>query len=182
MTNILETTIDTIKALVDEKDDQPLHAGEVMGSWIYLAGLELAKTSVQYGINTTTDRELKSLLEEDLQLGNSQRERLHKFLLKEGISLPPSPEDLPHSEPRDVPLGAKLTDDVIANELSLKIASLIMQAATIVTQSIRTDVGVMFLEFQTEKVTFSGKLKQVMRKRGWIRVPPFFVPSGSPHA
>mgnify|MGYP001144279393 CR=1 FL=1 len=49
-------------------------------------------------------------------------------MIKEGITLPPAPEDMPIAEPNSIPLGVKLTDNVIANDLSLKIISLIMRA------------------------------------------------------
>ncbi|MBT2738367.1 DUF3231 family protein [Bacillus sp. ISL-7] len=179
MVNIMETIMDAMKSLTVQDEDQPLHVGEVMACWIYLAGLELAKVSVQAGINTTTDDELKAILEEDMKLGASQRERLHDFMIKEGITLPPAPEDIPKSDPNSIPLGVKLTDDVIANELSLKIISLILRAAGATTESIRTDVGLLFIQFQAEKFAFATRLKHLMRKRGWIKVPPFYVPHGS---
>jgi hypothetical protein len=176
--NIIETIMDAMKSMKMQDEDQPLHVGEVMSCWIYLAGLELAKVSVQAALNTTTDDELRAILEEDMKLGISQRERLHNFMTKEGITLPPSPEDLPQSESNSIPLGVKLTDDVIANELSLKIVSLIMRAAGAASESIRTDVGLLFIQFQTEKFALATRLKHLMRKRGWIKVPPFYVPPG----
>lgn len=179
MVNLLETVMDTLKSMTDQDEGQPLHVGEVMGCWIYLAGLELAKTTVQAGIHTTSDHELKQLLIEDLALGTSQRKTLHEFMLKEGIILPSAPEDMPSSDPDSIPPGAKLTDDVLANELSLKIVSLIMQAASIATEAVRTDVAMMFIRFQAEKYAFAAKLKHSMRKRGWIRVPPFYIPPGT---
>ena len=157
MVNIMETIMDAMKSMTVQDEDQPLHVGEVMGCWMYLAGLELAKVSVQAGINTTTDDELKAILEEDMKLGTSQRERLHDFMIKEGITLPPAPEDMPKSDPNSIPLGVKLTDEVIANELSLKIVSLIMRAAGAASESIRTDVGLLFIQFQAEKLAFATR-------------------------
>ncbi|WP_332635010.1 DUF3231 family protein [Halalkalibacter flavus] len=179
MVNVWETVLDAMKSMTVQDEDQPLHVGEVMACWIYLEGLELAKVAVQAGIHTTTDNELKAILEEDMKLGSSQRERLHDFMIKEGITLPPAPEDMPISDPNSIPLGVKLTDDVIANELSLKIVSLIMRAAGTASESIRTDVGLLFIQFQAEKLAFATRLKHLMRKRGWIKVPPFYVPPGS---
>ncbi|MGQ7889861.1 DUF3231 family protein [Paenibacillus sp. WC2504] len=182
MTNVLEAAIDTIKSLTNEKKPQPLHVGEVMACWFYLAGLELAKVTVQSGINTTNDAELQNMLKEDLELNKNQRERLYTFLLKEGITLPPAHEDMPHSDPNSIPFGVKLKDEVLANELSLKIASLIIRAASTNAESIRTDVGIMFLQFQAEKVMLGAKLKQLMLTRGWIKLPPPFVPPGTEHS
>ncbi|MDQ0861937.1 DUF3231 family protein [Bacillus sp. V2I10] len=179
MVNVWETVMDAMKSMTVQDKDQPLHVGEVMACWIYLAGLELAKVSVQSAINTTEDDELKAILEEDMKLGTSQRKQLHDFMIKEGITLPPAPEDMPISDPNSIPLGVKLTDDMIANELSLKIISLIMKAAGAASESIRTDVGLLFVQFQAEKLAFATRLKHLMRKRGWIKVPPFYVPTGS---
>lgn len=179
MVNIWETVMDAMKSMTNQDKDQPLHVGEVMACWMYLAGLELAKVTVQAGINTTDDDELRSILDEDMKLGTSQRERLHDFMIKEGITLPPAPADMPISNPNSIPLGVKLTDDVLANELSLKIISLIMNAASATSQSIRTDVGLLFVQFLAEKLAFATRLKHLMRKRGWIQVPPFYVPPGS---
>jgi Protein of unknown function (DUF3231) len=179
LVNIFETILDGIKSITDQDENQPLHVGEVMSCWIYLEGLEIAKVSVQAALNTTTDEELLAILKEDLELGTSQRKQLHDFMIKEGITLPPAPEDMPISDPKDIPVGVKLTDDVLANELSLKIISLIMRAAGAASESIRTDVGLMFIQFQAEKYAFAARLKHLMRKRGWIKVPPFFLPPGS---
>ncbi|KQX60753.1 DUF3231 family protein [Paenibacillus sp. Root444D2] len=179
MVGILEAAITTIKSLTDEEKPQPLHVGEVMACWIYLAGLEVAKVTVQAGINTTSDEDLKAILKEDLELNNNQRERLYDFMLKEGITLPPAHEDMPQSDPNSIPLGVKLTDEVLANELSFKIVSLILRAAGANAESIRTDFGLMFLQFQAEKVMLGAKLKQLMMKRGWIKIPPFYIPPGS---
>ncbi|MGX1826243.1 DUF3231 family protein, partial [Heyndrickxia sporothermodurans] len=63
MINVWETVMDTMKSMMNQDKDQPLHVGEVMACWIYMAGLEIAKVSVQAGINTTTDDELKVILE-----------------------------------------------------------------------------------------------------------------------
>ncbi|KKI91943.1 hypothetical protein WQ54_11650 [Bacillus sp. SA1-12] len=181
MVNVWETVMDAMKSMTNQDKDQPLHVGEVMSCWIYLAGLELAKVSVQSGINTTTDKELKAILEEDLKLGTSQRQRLHDFMIKEGIPLPSAPEDMPISDSNSIPLGVKLTDDVLANELSLKIVSLIMRAAGAASESIRTDVGLLFIQFQAEKLAFATRLKHLMRKRGWIKMPPFYVQPSNNH-
>lgn len=54
-----------------------------------------------------------------------------------------------------------------------------MRAAGAASESIRTDVGLLFIEFQAEKFAFATRLKHLMRKRGWIKVPPFYVPPGS---
>lgn len=97
-----------------------------------------------------------------MKLGNSQRERLHDFMIKEGITLPSAPEHMPKSDPNSFPLGVKLTDDVIANELSLIIISLFMRVAGAASESIRTDAGILFIQFQAEKLAFATRLKHLI--------------------
>ncbi|MFC3883815.1 DUF3231 family protein [Bacillus songklensis] len=79
-----------------------------------------------------------------------------------------------------MPLGAKLTDDEIANGVSLKMATAIVNCATGQAQAIRNDLGNIWVEFQIEMLTFGTTLKTLMRKRGWLRVPPYYNPSGAP--
>ncbi|WP_191963100.1 DUF3231 family protein [Virgibacillus necropolis] len=49
------------------------------------------------------------------------------------------------------------------------------------SQCLRTDVALMFLKFQTDKLAIALKTKDLMMKRGWLKVPPFYHPPGSPN-
>jgi hypothetical protein len=42
------------------------------------------------------------------------------------------------------------------------------------------DVGIMFAGFQAEMLKYGASLKTLMRKRGWIKIPPYYVPNGLP--
>lgn len=180
MENVIEAAIHTIKTLFDDEPKSPLHVGEVMSCWIYLGGLQEAKSFVQTAINTTTDMQLKHALEEDIQLCLAQIQHLETFMLSEGITLPPAPESKPQSDPAAVPLGVKFTDDELANLLSIKIVTLIINAAAASSQSIRNDVGLLFAQFQAEKMVIGANVKAMMRKRGWIKIPPYYYPPGAP--
>lgn len=52
--------------------------------------------------------------------------------------------------------------------------------ATVASQSLRTDVALMFLKFQTDKLSLGLKAKELMRENGWLKIPPFYQPPGSP--
>jgi hypothetical protein len=110
----------------------------------------------------------------------TQSRRLKDFMQHEGVPLPPVSEAKPLSDPQAVPLGVKLTDDEIANLISVKIVGAIMTSATAATQSVRNDVGKTFIEFQEEAMIYGIMLKTLMKKRGWIKIPPYYVPPGSP--
>jgi hypothetical protein len=179
MANVLESAVNVIRSMFDDETKEPLHVGEVMACWLYLGGLDEARSFVEAGLNTTTDDELRHAFEEDEKLGKSQRERLKKFMLDEGITLPPAPEPKPVSDANSIPLGVKMTDDELVNGLSLKIVSLIIHAATASAQSVRNDVGLMFAQFQAEKMILGTNVKAMMRKRGWLKIPPYYYPPGA---
>lgn len=180
MTSVFEAVLDTIKSLTDDEPKPPLHVGEVMGCWTYLAMLEEERANVQIGINTTLDSELLEALNESMKLANAQADELRDFLLKEGVPLPPASEKKPNSDPNTVPMGVKLTDDEIANALSVKLVANYMMCASNSMQSVRNDVGIMFVQFQAEKLKFGAALKTLMRRRGWIKIPPYYLPNGIP--
>lgn len=101
-------------------------------------------------------------------------------MVEEGIPLSKTSETRPKSDPNSIPLGAKMTDDEIANFISIKIATNIVMCATNMSQSIRNDMGLMWARFQAEKMVFGMELKTAMRKRGWLKVPPYYYPPGAP--
>lgn len=175
-----EAVTKVIHSLFDEEPKLPLHVGEVMSCWTYLTILEEAVALEQISLNTTTDPEVKNTIHKTLAGASSQASRLKEFLQKEGVPLPEASEPKPLSEPNQVPLGVKMTDSEITNLVSVKIATSITTCAAAVAQSIRNDVGLMFLEFQMEAVSYGALLKSVMRKRGWIKIPPAYLPPGLP--
>lgn len=180
MTNVLEAVVDVLKTIVNEDPKPPLHVGEVMACWTYLALIQEAAIFLQGGLNTTTDNELRQTLIESKEQCETQSKRLSEFLICEGIPLPPTSEQKPVSETGMIPLGVKLTDDEIANGIGIKTASAITSCAAAIAESIRTDVGLMFTHFLSEKIKYGASLKSLMSKRGWIKVPPYYAPSGLP--
>ncbi|MFD2446578.1 DUF3231 family protein [Bacillus sp. CGMCC 1.16607] len=180
MPNPFETVWNTLMTLVENEPKQPLHVGEVMTIWTYLTVLNEAIRYEEVGLNTTIDNELKELLVDAKKLCESQSQRLSSFMQKEGIPLPPSQQKKPVSDPNEIPLGAKLTDDEIANGVSLKVATAGVECAIGNSQSIRIDVGLIWTEFYTEMLTFGATTKRLLQKRGWLKVPPYYTPSGLP--
>jgi hypothetical protein len=106
---------------------------------------------------------------------------LKSFMVNEGIPLSQASESKPKSNPNNVPLGAKMTDEEIANFVSVKIATNIVLCATNMSQSIRNDIALIWARFQSEKMVLGMELKTAMRKRGWIKVPPYYYPPGAPN-
>lgn len=180
MTSIIETLKDYIQMSLDVEPKNPLHVGEVMNCWLYLTLMDEAAIYIQIALNTTSDNEVVKMLKESLKQCDTQGQRFKDFMLKEGIHLPPTSEKRPKSDPEGVPLGTKLTDDEIMNGLSIKTVAAIVHCAAAAAESIRNDVGSLFTHAMLEKMKFGASLKEQMRKRGWIKVPPYYYPPGMP--
>ena len=180
MPNIIEAATSLIGSLVDHEPKPPLHVGEVMSCWFYMGILEEAHAFETAGLNTTVHSDLRQALNDGVKLCQKQIDKLRKFMMDEGIPLPATSPEKPKSEPNQIPFGVKATDTELSNGMSLKVAGAVIHCAQSASQSIRNDVGMMFIEFQTEMMTYGVTLKTLMRKHGWLKVPPSFIPPGVP--
>ncbi|WLD91694.1 DUF3231 family protein [Alkalihalobacillus sp. AL-G] len=180
MANIFEALVDHMKGTFDDEPKTPLHIGEAMGCWLYYTALAEEIPALEICLNTTTDDELQLIVKEGKDLGESQLNRLAKFMLSEGVSLPEADPHKPATESNAIPLGAKSTDTQIANLLSVKVGTNVVMCATNMSQCVRNDIQLIWMELQSEKMLYGSKLKTMMRKRGWIKVPPYYYPPGMP--
>ncbi|WP_456278417.1 DUF3231 family protein [Bacillus sp. AK128] len=182
MTNPFEAVLTTLRTAIDTTNEpkSPLHVIEVGDCWKYVTTLEEYIRYEEVALNTTTDDELIEMVNDALRLCESQVKRLSTFMREEGISLPDVTSAKPKSESKSIPLGVKLTDDEIANGIMAKLVMGLTLCSKGQADSIRNDVGKIWLEFYLEWSTFGATLKQLARKRGWIKVPPYYYPPGSP--
>lgn len=178
MPNPFEGFWNILKSTMEHDKESPLHVGEVMICWTYYTAMKEMLRFEEAGLNTTTDEEVIEMLEDAYKMCKNQSERLEKFLIKEGVPLPDTSPALPKSSPDDIPLGVKMSDDELSNGIGVKIATSIVECATGQAQSIRSDVGMMWAEFQAELLTFSATLRTLKQKRGWLKIPPYFQPPG----
>ncbi|WP_100013347.1 DUF3231 family protein [Lentibacillus sediminis] len=56
-------------------------------------------------------------------------------------------------------------------------AAVISFCGTSIAQCIRNDVAIMFLEIQTEVLKFNTPFKEQMKKKGWLKIPPYYYTS-----
>lgn len=178
---LLEAVKNVVQSFMDEEPKSPLHVGEVMSFWSFLSELADEQVHSEAGINSTTDPELRKAFHQAVNMFKSQKERLIVFMQQEGVPLPPLSESKPISDPNEVPLGVKLTDDELGNSLNIKIVLGISICATAITQAIRNDVSLMWVEFLQEYMTFGANIKTLVKKRGWLKVPPLYHPPGLPN-
>jgi hypothetical protein len=176
---MLETAFNVIHSLTDDNKPQ-IHIGEAMACWTYLAFIEEIINYEQVGLNMTMDNELQEMLEQGLNVAQAHKEQISKFMQKEGIPLPDPPQSKSKSESNSVPAGSKFTDSELSNAISINFIIAADMLAASATQSLRTDVGLMFLQFQMDKITLGFKLKNLMKNRGWLKIPPAYIPAGLP--
>lgn len=180
MPDLLQALKNVVQSFINDENKTPLHVGEAMGFWRFLALVGETQVQTEVGINSTTDPELKKALQEAVNMFKSQKERISAFLRSEGIPLPPLSESKPISDPNSVPMGVKLTDNELASSLKKKISMAITNCSDTAAQSLRSDVSLMWAEFLQEHITFLLTFISLMRKRGWLKVPPPYYPPGLP--
>lgn len=168
-----------LESLTDNHKD-PLHVGETMACWSYLAFVANIVTYIEVGLNMVTDSDLKKLLQDGHKLTTSHKKEMSEFMQQEGISLPEMPENKPESNPNEVPLGAKLTDDELINTININFITAADMCAASASQCLRTDVALMFIKFQTDKLSIGLKSRELMKKKGWLKMPPSYQAPGMP--
>jgi hypothetical protein len=180
--NPFEAVWNTLKLTIDNTNEPktPLHIVEAGDCWKYVTLMEEFIRYEEIGLNTTTDDEVKEILTDIVRLCESQIEKVTSFMKKEGIPLPDVTSAKPESQPNSVPLGVKLTDDEIMNGMAFKLVTCMLACASGQANSVRSDVGLIWFGFYIEWTNFGTTLKTLMRKRGWLKVPPYYYPPGLP--
>lgn len=176
---MFESAINVMQSLTDNQKN-PLHVGEVMACWTYLAFVENIITYEEVGLNTTTDPGLQELYADALKVAKSHKKELLDFMKQEGVTLPSSPEQKPKSDPDAIPHGAKFTDEELVNTLNINFVYAADMCAASASQCLRTDLGLKFLKYQVDKMSLGFKSKELMQKKGWLKTPPFYQPPGAP--
>jgi hypothetical protein len=93
-----------------------------MNLWTAYTAFNVAHILYQVALNPTTDTESKHALQIAYKSSNADTKKIEDFLLKEGVPLP-----LVNSSKSDsIPEGVKLTNDEIANLISVKVATSII--------------------------------------------------------
>lgn len=177
--NPIEVISDAFKPFLDG-EKKPPNVLEVGNLWMYMAIAENSLRNEQVAYNTAEDKELKTKLQQAADdVHNPITADIKKFLMKEGIPLPDPSADKPFGNLRNVHDGAKLIDSEIANLMSFNILIGSTFAMRGLTESYRADIGFIYSKAIMRKMTFSIILKDLMVKRGWIQIPPYYKSKAS---
>jgi hypothetical protein len=152
--------------------EQPMHYGEVFGVWSYLLTTKGTLATYQTYYNHAGDDDLKKMLEEAVHESKEEIKEIEALLKVNGVGLPPAPPERPYAHREDIPVGAKFADQEISASLSGKVAAGLVTCSTIMAESLREDIAMMFGQFHMQKATLAGKLLRMNKDKGWIIPPP----------
>ncbi|MGE5674477.1 MAG: DUF3231 family protein [Mycobacterium leprae] len=168
--NILQSLFQTA-----QQPAVPPHIGEAFNVWTYYVGAKEARVICLMMLNHTNDPDLKEAIEHFVNdVLEPQAKQVMDFLRNEGIDMPAGTGDKAKADEREIPPGAKMTDNEIANMLIVKINGLLMFCFFGLFSGIRDDIIGMFFNFQTHVMAQGYTLKKLMQKRGWLLVPPYY--------
>src|SRR5699024_3957410 len=109
----------------------------------------------------------------------SHKNELSELMRLEGIPLSDASSTNPESNPEAIPLGAKFTDSEIINTLNINFVIVSDMYATDVSQSLRTEISHLLRKVHTGKLALGLKANEIMRSKGWLKVPPAYYPPGA---
>ncbi|MDQ0242667.1 hypothetical protein J2S09_000203 [Bacillus fengqiuensis] len=156
--------------------NEPMHYGEVSGTWAYLMTAQGMIAGYQVLINHTGDADLKAFLEDVIKNGlKPEVQALQELLKANGIALPPAPPERPSATIESIPPGARINDAEVAATVSADIAAGLVSCSTIMGMSIREDIGAMFGQFHMKKAQFGVTLLRMNKEKGWLIPPPLHV-------
>lgn len=156
-------------------EKKPLNVMEVSNLWFFLLGTETTMRNEEIGYNLAQDPELKQILKnvkEDIHI--PIRDEISEFLKKEGVPFPQTTAEKPLGDYQNIPEGAKLNDEELANLMSYNLAMGVNYAAKGLTESIRADVGLLFSKIIMKKTISGLTVKQYLERHEWLRVPPYY--------
>lgn len=152
--------------------DEPMHYGEVFGTWSFLSASKGLVAGYQTFLNHVGDKDLHKLVQETIEQCQQEMKGVEKLLKEHGVALPPTPPERPEACLDDIPVGARVQDPEVAAAISLDIAAGLVACSQLIGQSIREDIAAMFGQIHMQKVALGGKFLRLNKEKGWLVPPP----------
>ncbi|CAM3648739.1 DUF3231 family protein [Marinicrinis lubricantis] len=156
--------------------EEPMHYGEVYTLWNYALAAKGKVASFQAMMNHVGDRDLKKLMEDMSESMKDEIKQVEDILRENGIASPPTTAE----RPKVNLVGARFTDPEIAVMVGADISAGLIACSTIIGQSIREDIGMMFGQFHASRMVFAGKSLRMNKEKGWLVPPPLHVQTAEP--
>lgn len=158
--------------LSGDQKKEPMHYGEIFSIWSYLLAGKGNLAAYQTFMNHCGDAELKKQLEDGISLIKQESEKIEEILKLNGIALPPTPPERSYADIEDIPAGAKFNDQEISAAVSANCAKCLVACSTIMGQSLREDIAMLFGQFHMNQAQAASKLLRLSKEKGWIVMPP----------
>ncbi|WP_202078201.1 DUF3231 family protein [Caldalkalibacillus salinus] len=155
--------------------EEPMHYGEVYGTWTFLLMAKGKLVSYQTLINHVGDEDLKQLILNIMDNTKQEIEQLEQVLKENEIGLPPTPPERPHANLEDIPTGARFNDPEIATMIAADSSAGLVACSTYMGQGIREDLIAMYAQFHTQRATLGGKMLRLLKEKGWLTPPPLHL-------
>ncbi|MBS4197815.1 DUF3231 family protein [Lederbergia citri] len=155
--------------------DEPMHYGEVFGMWTYLMTTKGLTVCYEVHLNHAGDSDLQALLKDAIQLTKQEAKEVESLLKESGVPLPPTPPERSKADLEEIPTGARFLDPEIAASLARDVAGGLITCSTIMGESIREDIAMMFGKFHVQKAAFGARLLQLTKDKGWLIPPPLHI-------
>lgn len=155
--------------------DEPMHYGEVYGTWTAILTTKAKVAGYQTLRNHVGDEDLLKLVDEAIQMGQQDLSEMEKLLKENGVGLPPTPPERPTADLEEIPAGARFMDPEVAAMLAADTAAGLVACSTMMGQSIREDIAMMYGQFHTQKAAFGLKVLRLNKEKGWIIPPPLHL-------
>ncbi|RST76275.1 DUF3231 family protein [Siminovitchia acidinfaciens] len=156
----------------DNSKDEPMHYGEVFNIWSYLSTAKILDAGYQTHLNHAGDEDLQKLLKVAIEGGKQQINQIEELLKENGVGLPPTPPERAKACSEDIPIGARFPDPEIASYLWMNVAAGLMACSTIMGQSIREDITLLFGSFHAQITMLGAKVLNLNKEKGWLVLPP----------
>lgn len=152
--------------------EEPMHYGEVFAVWTYFLAEKSMIAMYETLLNHAGDEDLKRLLQEAVHAAKIESQQVEELLKTNGVGIPPVPPERPIANRENIPIGARVMDAEIGALLSVNVAKGLVTCSTIMGQSIREDIGLMFGQFHMNKAQFGAKALRLNKEKGWFVSPP----------
>ncbi|MFD1037780.1 DUF3231 family protein [Virgibacillus byunsanensis] len=152
--------------------NEPMHYGEVFGTWSYLLAAKGMIGGYQVFLNHTGDSDLHRLIEEAIHEGQQGIKDVETLLKENGVGLPPAPPERPNAQQEKIPVGARFQDPEISAAVSKDLAAGLVVCSQIIGQSTREDIAMKFGQMHVQKANLGAKFLRLNKEKGWLVVPP----------
>ncbi|MET3574998.1 DUF3231 family protein [Bhargavaea ullalensis] len=152
--------------------NEPLHYGEVVGIWGYVAANNGLISMYEAFANHAGDKELIAIIEDQIKMMKSENTTVEKILKENGITLPPSLPSRGKASAEEIPAGARFMDPEIAAVLGVNAGQGLVSCSQVLGQCTREDVAMHFMKFHHDRATAGGRLMRLAKEKGWLITPP----------